>query len=550
MLNCERYKRSLNFASAILATVVLFAPLSASAQDKELGFFERFFGRGDKAPAYRVGAENIAWKADLIPELYDGDYRTCVPIAASEKLEVGSTVMVHFDKPAKITGASVYIYRQSEEGDIKGRFLAKRFGWFSGIGRISNLGTNTQAGVTLGRPTTSSDLKFEINQIDGPDANVCLTEFEVYGSLKGEKKSSLPNAWLEGNWLGKYSNANGITGNTILRKYVVWPNEQTASTGSWNIKSCYTPAYNAACGTEAYTISSEGKIHAQYSYGFMGHWGGEADLKQVAADEVRGRWNYQDRYGGAVVWKRVRPEITKVTLRSDVTDVYKLGTRPGRVEKTYDGYWWGASVSARANRPVFWVTVEGKNLWGRHHFRIEPESDLGDLVNSDIELRGPGQIKQAGYGPPSDVVGLKIELLAWAGATPGRKILYVDDIAIPFDFVVHGYPGEKDIVWPKDATTPENLKEVPPKVEFVSTENEQTVLSAAPLGKPFRVRMTFDNNRDEDSFPVNLRTRLSGAQISTLALRTDNPKIYLSEPILSAPSDKWNKEVGDVSDSQ
>ncbi len=157
----------------------------------------------------------------------------------------------------------------------------------------------------------------------------------------------------------------------------------------------------------------------------------------------------------------------------------------------------------------------------------------------DISARPLGK---AGFGPPSDVYAMQIAIVLWPNITPGRKTLYIDDVAIPIDLVIKDHPGAADVQWPSDATSEEDVKRYAPKIEFVDAETGQKVFSEMPVGVPFRVRMTFENGRDESSLPVTIATRKAGSKITLRAEKTQNPKVYLSEITKSEPSDKWDEE--------
>jgi hypothetical protein len=161
-------------AFIFLLASVLFTSTTGMAQEEEPGFLDRLFGSGKEASVPRADAANIAWKAELPPGLYDGDYSTCVAVAGSQRLNVESAVIVHFDRPAKITGAAVYVSRLSEEGDVSGEFLKEGFLWNSSLGKVSQLGTNATARVSPGSATTTSDLKFEITEISGGEPKPLL----------------------------------------------------------------------------------------------------------------------------------------------------------------------------------------------------------------------------------------------------------------------------------------------------------------------------------------------------------------------------------------
>lgn len=487
MSGYQHNQRPMRLVPIALLVAIFLTSTTGHAQETEPGFWGKLFGGGDTDAGARSGSANIAWKAELPPGLYDGDYQTCVRVSGAQRLDVGSAVVADFGQPVEVTGAAVYVVRSGEEGDLTGEFSGKSFRWFFGLGKVSELGTQASARVSRTSPRTTSEVKFEITGVSGVDADVCLTEMEVYGSPVGEDVAQAAKTGLAGNWTGEYSNAGkkegssvsdgyGQKGNTVYRTYVVQPAEQT---GAYAIASCYNRSYAAACGTETYSVSPEGKIHANYSYGMLGHWGGESDLKQVGPDEIRGKWNYRGRYGGDVVWRRAKPQVSRVVLSSDVADDFDPGKKPGRVEKTYDGYWWSSASDMRGNRPKFNIAFYGKNLWGRHDIRVSPQLDADNLILSDLEYRCCGEIK----GPQGDVVGLSTEVIVWAGAVPGRKTIFIDDVPIPFDFVVHGHPANVE---------EKEDKGEPKLVGLRAMDKKGTATKGLIQGEVFQIEAVFD----------------------------------------------------------
>lgn len=526
MPGIRKSNRYLKPAFLCLLVSALFTSTAALADDEEPGFFERLFG--SRAEVARADAGNIAWKSTLPAGFYDGDYNTCVAVSGSQRLAVESAVIVHFGRTAKITGAAVYVRRLSEEGDVSGEFLKEGYFWDSSLGEVSQLGTNTTGRVSPGSPTKTSDLKFVITEISGPAANVCLTELDVYGSLIDEEEEPIRKSGLEGNWVVEYSDADNVKGKTLFGYYSMWPGENATTTGLWNYSVCSVPG-SSGCGEGQIPVSPEGKVRHQHGYGFMGLWGGFSTVKQVGPDELRGRWTYQDAYGGAEVWRRVRPQVSRVVLSSDVSVDFDPRKRPGRVEKTYDGYWWGPTVTARANRPKFNITIYGNNLWGRHDIRISPRLDTDNLVLSDLELGCCGNV----FGTGREIVGLGMEVLAWAGAVPGRKILYVDDIAIPFDFIIHGHPQEDEVVWPDDATKP---REENYKLAFL-VESTSGFVAAEGMrvkeGDFFIVEVSFEEPPEETPVVVDLEWDGAVGGFSLALNRfAGSSTIYRSDPLV------------------
>jgi hypothetical protein len=182
-------------------------------------------------------------------------------------------------------------------------------------------------------------------------------------------------------------------------------------------------------------------------------WGRESKLQSTGPNAMRGRWTERDK-SGAEVWERVVPRITRVVFKgashydyaaefaqyddpaSKTETRWTGGGSPGRVEATYTDRW--KPGESRGNLPKFKVQIEGDNMWGHHVVDLGGASDLEPLGRRYMQ-QGGGTV--ASVVDPRQVKGIELEVVIYARATPGRKVLRVDGRDIPFDFVVRNFPG-------------------------------------------------------------------------------------------------------------
>lgn len=209
------------------------------------------------------------------------------------------------------------------------------------------------------------------------------------------------------------------------------------SSSEWSVGIWHGEGYSEGYRTYNVQISSENtKIEIGHHHFILGYWGGNSVVSLIGPNEVKGKWLYRDE-GGAEVWRRAIPKIKRVKFVSEIETEVVNGKSRGRVEGTYDSFWWSPSNDMRGNRPNFWIEVYGENLWGHHVVDLGGAADLEPLEFSYIQSDGGWS------GVPGKVIGLKFEVVIWPKFSPGPKAVFIDGIKIPFDFAVKGYPASE-----------------------------------------------------------------------------------------------------------
>ncbi len=267
-------------------------------------------------------------------------------------------------------------------------------------------------------------------------------------------------------------------------------------------------------------------------------------LAAVTRDEMRGDWGKQ---GGSqaerrpVRWRRQLPRITRVKFVSEIESETTPGGAPARVRLTYQKVDW--EIRMLGNAPRFFVEVYGDNLWGHHDVHL---AGAVDMMTDATEMIRRGD----GSSPPvadpsnrcsldcSNTVGVRIPVLIFGlrpgrpheipRATPGRKMLVIGDVRIPFDLEIPGFPGP--------ATSPTanvvmlRYVVLGPDGRYVPIQGE------VKHGAVFCIEATFDRRPEQREYTVTLDWGGGrGAQVTVGP--TDQPNVYRSEALrLQAPA--------------
>lgn len=211
--------------------------------------------------------------------------------------------------------------------------------------------------------------------------------------------------------------------------------------GKWD--AYYTGSGNIY--ERSYNIKGSNSMDFKHSYGLIGHWGANSSIK-FGGDKGSGRWVYGDE-SGSEQWQRLRPTIEKIgfgrTLmgsemhkKKDDPDtvVVNYGTK-GHVTGTYKKWYWNPDVMP-GNRPIFYISLYGENLWGHH---------ITDFKNSPgFKSYGCRGIYKKNSGKFMDHIGVKCNIGVMTGITNGNKKFRFDNLEIPFVFDIKGLVNTSD----------------------------------------------------------------------------------------------------------
>jgi hypothetical protein len=307
-------------------------------------------------------------------------------------------------------------------------------------------------------------------------ANGCIVGLALIGALAGHAYSQAGReslatpaeaisdrfSNLEGNWSVEwhdYPEKGQVTAAKVVlmrnweQKCVAVPgggcsflNSVHQTDTSWNAH--YTSDLQNWGGGSS-QVSPQGNLEIHWG------WGGRSELRQTGLNELRGRWSWTDR-GGAEVWRRASPRITRVVFRGVSYWGYDArlatydapssqlrsewpGETPSRVEGTYGGNW-GPGIDMRGKRPTFKVEIYGENLWGHHIIDVGGAVDLEPLSYWTYIMQDGGRYSSLA-NRVQEVEGIELTVVIWSKVRPGTYALRVDGISIPFEIVTKGYPG-------------------------------------------------------------------------------------------------------------
>ncbi len=173
----------------------------------------------------------------------------------------------------------------------------------------------------------------------------------------------------------------------------------------------------------------------EFSYPYKG---GNAAVHLTGPMSVEGQWIRGDR-SGAEKWHRVFPRLTEIQWEAAGKQRVKFGKELGRLETNYNPDDW-----VRGNRPGWRVEIYGENLWGHHVAWVD---------GTGVEAFDCQPLPPTATG--KNVRGISVSGVFWSDATPGRRNLRLDELRIPFDLVVNGYPKDKEPSFPERLLAPE-----------------------------------------------------------------------------------------------
>jgi hypothetical protein len=270
----------------------------------------------------------------------------------------------------------------------------------------------------------------------------------------GDDQTHLAQSPIEGNWYASWADSDEPDSYiSVVRQYKwdcinqqdSWCQYRVVPGAPYGIFAAKTEG-NAATAPRADKVTASGSsINIEWSYGFLGHWGGFSAVSVSGENTATGGWSYGDENGKAR-WRKVFSSITHVQAsrrRADGT----LGVdrrAPGDL-LTFKTTYSPPSNSMRGNRPDFVIDLYGKNMWGHHRYFMPRESGLEIVGHSFICVDGStmssNRRNMSCLGSGGGVAGARLYIKTWAHAEPGLKILEFDGQIIPFLLEVENYPA-------------------------------------------------------------------------------------------------------------
>ena len=276
-----------------------------------------------------------------------------------------------------------------------------------------------------------------------------------------------------------------------------------------------------------FKINSDSNFEFGHAYGMIGHWGANSVIN-ISGDTGHGQWSYGES-AGPEHWQRLRPKINQVGFGKTLagTETFEPNSREpqhiveygamGRVKGKYDSWWWAANRTSPANRPKFYITLFGENLWGHHV--IDFENSPGFLAQgcSDLYDENSGQFLNH--------VGLRCEVSVMNGTTNGIKTFRFDNLKASFIFDVSGLPQPP-----------------PPKptinIEAFNSEGQTETVTG---GYPFRISVSYDEMPSASPSAVEILDTAGGRPLRFVSLRPSrDQKVFTSQwfyPLFETPEE-------------
>ncbi len=266
------------------------------------------------------------------------------------------------------------------------------------------------------------------------------------------------------------------------------------------------------------------------------HAGGLTSLLRVANDdELVGTWTDPEGKTGTEIWHRKpRPQIVRVECGYEGAAAAAVDAGPCPVAvPVYPG-----QGAMRGNLPTVFFNVFGANLdgagplpvfidWDKTSLEVQAYCYLYEKPFAEGQDHGCASWGQADatYG---DIIGLRVEINVIYGAMPGMKTFWLGGVPVDFELNLPDLPEQ--IAGPSDGAEATLLR-----VVFTTPDPPFAPLDEVTYGERFRVKLVFDAAPPRDTEPVSLTTDVPDAAIQLDALQTDDPSLFLTEPVLLSP---------------
>jgi hypothetical protein len=257
----------------------------------------------------------------------------------------------------------------------------------------------------------------------------------------------------------------------------------------------------------------------------ISHWGGyHSVLHRRSPDELAGIWTNGAGETGAEIWRREPPpRIERITCRhGPVVTESSVGGPPCRV--TVKGQ--PSFRAMRGNLPGLQFDIFGTGIGGAgplplymNYGRTKIEIDRYCYLYA--ETFGGEPHGCASWGNPSahygPIIGLRVKLNVTHGATSGTKRFWLAGQPVAFDLSIP----------PPSAGEDAELF----RIETVGDASPYQTLTQVAPGQRFRVRLVYRRTPDTDAEPVTVRDPANGGDVTVMAYPTDNPIIFMTDPI-------------------
>jgi hypothetical protein len=260
----------------------------------------------------------------------------------------------------------------------------------------------------------------------------------LYASDSEAKGPPYP-AWrladFAGHWTVEWDNteAEAPTGALVRLWPPANPGEPAAIAGVWYARNATGERTFGTGFGGSMSIGIDGALEVTYGYGLLGHWDAKSRLLPRDRNNLSGEWTYSPERTGADLWRRVGIEVKNIKL------FVRLEER-GQAEPVA----YGERGRIQVNPPPyssFIIETSGPNHWGAPSIRLDENSGLR-LVSTE-QVCADGTPYQFGawvhcveWTSKRPDIALRHHIEVLETAVSGPKVLYVDDVPVPFDLVI------------------------------------------------------------------------------------------------------------------
>ena len=342
------------------------------------------------------------------------------------------------------------VLRYTVSGDFEGEWSESESGRKCATPSSIN-GSYYWGRVRFAAPTQLSEFTMHWTYCDKPAP---VRDWKVRSKeTAGADQLQLALSPIEGNWYASWADSDEPDSYiTVVREFTwdcinkqaSWCQYRSAPGAPYRVFAAKTAGNAATAPRTDKVTASANSINIEWSYGFLGHWGGFSEVSIRGENSATGGWSYGDAKGKAS-WRKVVANITYVQAprrRADGT-IGADRRAPGDL-LTFRTTYAPPSINMRGNRPEFVIDLYGENMWGHHRYFMPRETGLE--IDGHSFICGNGSTMNSGRWNMSclgsgGVAGIRLYINTWAHAAPGLKILEFDGQKIPFLLEIENYPS-------------------------------------------------------------------------------------------------------------
>lgn len=353
--------------------------------------------------------------------------------------------------------------------------------------------------------------------------------YDVDGPPAADELANYPELALEGNWTVRWQNHERLSSAVLWTTRGLQLSTECGTPGRY--RNCRDPeaawtggaVMHTPNGIEALDYHIRNVTAGTFEIAY-----GDGTTSVLARTEgtgggFAGTWTDMDGNSGAEIWRHApEPEIRSVECRYETNAATGCSiTLPEPL----------VANTMRGNAPTVTLDIRGTGLFGAGPL---PVVLAGEEPGMEVEsycyiyekpFTEGGEPGCASWGSPSptygEVVGLRVAINFFYGARSGDKTLRLHDQAVAFHVEI-----------PEDSQPDEGAELR--RIDVVTESPTYGLQPAESLAfdQEFRVMLVFTDDPGTEVESGTVWQELTGQEFAFEAQRTDNPLIYLSEPLV------------------